>query len=78
MGTFAFISFTTFSEIPELTAFILKSLTHWLKSSFAIELDKIKLQYQVEIEIKDKTLPSNEILQKLTVILIKLLGNINS
>lgn len=35
-------------------------------------------KYQVEIEIKNKTLPSNEILKKLTVVLIKLLGNINS
>ena len=35
-------------------------------------------KYQVEIEIKDKTLPATEILQKITVVLIKLLGNINS
>ena len=35
-------------------------------------------KYQIEIEIKNKTLPANEILQKLTTVLIKLLGNINS
>ena len=35
-------------------------------------------KYQVEIEIKNKTLPATEILQKIMVILIKLLGNINS
>ena len=35
-------------------------------------------KYQVEIEITNKTLPASEILQKITVILIKLLGNINS